>query len=102
MDPDSPSATDVRRALQAQTAPSRRNIKSICKYISPHIKKLCILSSLLVNTLSVHCMLYPTVATTFFGLIDQARQFDAIKDSEGPIAPTMIYNPNAAPKYGSF
>jgi len=47
-------------------------------------------------------MLYPTVATTFFGLIDQARQFDAIKDSEGPIAPTMIYNPNAAPKYGSF
>ena len=47
-------------------------------------------------------MLYPTAETTFIGLIDQARQFDAIKDSENPIALTMIYNPNAAPKYGSF
>jgi hypothetical protein len=47
-------------------------------------------------------MLYPTAKTTFIGLIDQARQFDAIKDSENPIALTMIYNPNAAPKYGSF
>ena len=102
MDPDSSSATDVCRALQAQTAPSRRNIKSICKYISPHIKKLSILLSLLVNTLSVQCMVYPTAATTFFGLIHQARQFDTIKDSEDPIALTMMYNPNAAPKYGSF
>ena len=47
-------------------------------------------------------MVYPTAATTFSGLIDQARSFNAIKDSEGPIALTMMYNPNVAPKYGSF
>jgi len=47
-------------------------------------------------------MLYPTAATTFVSLIDQARQFDAINDSEGSIAVTMIYNPKATPKYGSF
>jgi hypothetical protein len=47
-------------------------------------------------------MLYPTAATTFSGLINQAHPFDAIKDCEGPTALTLIYNPNAAPKYGGF
>jgi hypothetical protein len=47
-------------------------------------------------------LLYPTAETTFIGLIDQAHQFYAIKDSKNPITLTMIYNPNAAPKYGSF
>jgi hypothetical protein len=28
-DPGSPTASDVRRALEAQTAPSRKNVKSI-------------------------------------------------------------------------
>ena len=55
-----------------------------------------------MNTLSVQCMLYPTAATTFSGLINQARPFDAIKDCEGPTALTLIYNPNATPKYGGF
>jgi hypothetical protein len=47
-------------------------------------------------------MLHPTAETTFIGLIDQAHQSYAIKDSKNPIALTMIYNPNAAPEYGSF
>ncbi|KAF8233750.1 hypothetical protein L208DRAFT_1090810, partial [Tricholoma matsutake] len=57
---------------------------------------------LLVNTLSVQCMLYPTAATTFSSLISQACSFDAIKDCEGPTTSMLIYNPNATPKYGGF
>jgi len=55
-----------------------------------------------VNTISVQCTLYPTAPTTFSGLIGQARPFDAIKDCDGPTTLMLIYNPNAAPKYGGF
>jgi hypothetical protein len=47
-------------------------------------------------------MLYPTAETTFSSLIIHARPFDAIKDCEGPSGLSLIYNPNAVPKYGSF
>lgn len=50
----------------------------------------------------MQCMLYPTATMTFSSLISQARSFDAIKDCEGPTALTLIYNPNATPKYGGF
>ena len=50
----------------------------------------------------VQCTLYPTVATTFTGLISQACPFDAIRDCKGPTTLTLIYNPNTAPKYGGF
>jgi hypothetical protein len=55
-----------------------------------------------VGALSVQCTLYPTAPTTFRSLITQARQFDAVKDCKGPTTLTLIYNPNAAPKYGAF
>jgi hypothetical protein len=47
-------------------------------------------------------MLYPSAATTFSSLINHARAFDAIRDCEGPTPLTLIYNPNAAAKYGGF
>ena len=50
----------------------------------------------------MQCMLYPTAETTFSGLIVHARPFDAIKDCEGPTGLSLIYNPHAAPKYGTF
>jgi hypothetical protein len=55
-----------------------------------------------VGTLSIQCMLYPTAETTFSSLIIHARPFDAIKDCEGPSGLSLIFNPNAVPKYGSF
>jgi hypothetical protein len=39
---------------------------------------------------------------TFSSLISQAHSFDAIKDCEGSTATTLMYNPNATPKYGGF
>jgi hypothetical protein len=50
----------------------------------------------------MQCMLYPTAETTFSGLIIHARPFDAIKNCKGPTALSLIYNPHAAPKYGTF
>jgi len=50
----------------------------------------------------MQCMLYPTAETTFSGLIVHARSFDAIADCKGPIGLSLIYNPQAAPNYGSF
>lgn len=32
IDPSSPTANDVRRALEAQIAPSKKIVKSICKH----------------------------------------------------------------------
>jgi len=46
--------------------------------------------------------LYLTAPTTFLSLITQARSFDAVKDCKGSTALTLIYNPNAALKYGAF
>lgn len=50
----------------------------------------------------MNCMIYPTADTNFFNLIMHARTFDAIKDCNGPTRLSLIYNPQAAPKYGSF
>ena len=50
----------------------------------------------------MQCMLYPTAETTFSHLINLVHPFDAIKDCEGSTATTLIYNPNAVPKYGGF
>jgi hypothetical protein len=50
----------------------------------------------------MNCMVYPTSETTFSGLIAHARTFDAIKDCSGPTRLSLIYNPQAALKYGSF
>ena len=55
-----------------------------------------------MGTLSLQCTLYQTAPTTYIGLINHARPFDAIKDCEGPTTLTLIYNPNATPKYGAF
>ena len=47
-------------------------------------------------------MIYPTADTKFSNLIIQARTFEAIKDCKGPSRLSLIYNPQAALKYGSF
>jgi hypothetical protein len=41
-DPGSPTAGDVRRALAAQKAPSKKKVKSICKFYYFHIEKLTV------------------------------------------------------------
>jgi hypothetical protein len=55
-----------------------------------------------VSTISLQCTLYPTAETTFSSLIIHASPFDAIADCDGPTTVSLIYNPNAAPKYGAF
>jgi hypothetical protein len=55
-----------------------------------------------VNTTSVKCTFYLTATTSFSSLINKARSFDAVKDCECPATLTLIYNPNAASKYGGF
>ncbi|KAF8234787.1 hypothetical protein L208DRAFT_1165412, partial [Tricholoma matsutake] len=83
-----PSAIDVWRALEAQTAPSKRNMKSICKFD--------------LNTVSIQCMLYPMAMTTFSSLISHTHSLDAIRDCEGPTSVMLIYNPSVTAKYGGF
>jgi hypothetical protein len=50
----------------------------------------------------MHCMIYPTAETNFSSLIIHARTFEAMKDCKGPTRLALIFNPQAAPKYGSF
>src|SRR5271168_3480138 len=50
----------------------------------------------------MHCMIYPTAGTNFSSLIIHARTFEAMKDCKGPTRLALIFNPQAAPKYGSF
>jgi hypothetical protein len=66
------------------------------------LKKLISNYHFSVSTVSVHCMIYPMAETTFSSLIIHARTFDAINDCNGPTRLSLIYNPQAAQKYGSF
>ena len=50
----------------------------------------------------MHCTIYPTADTNFSLLISHAHTFEAIKDCKGPTRLSLIFNPQAAPKYGSF
>ena len=47
-------------------------------------------------------MVYPTAEVTFSKLVTHARAFDAIGDSSGSLAVTLIYNSKGKPKYGAF
>lgn len=65
-------------------------------------KLISFVLSYLVGTLSMYCMIYPTAETNFSSLILHARTFDAMNDCKGPTRLSLIFNPQAAPKYGSF
>jgi len=45
---------------------------------------------------------YPTEIITFSELVAHARPFDAIGDSSGSLAVTLMYNSKGKPKYGAF
>ncbi len=104
--PSSPTADDVRRALQAQTAPSKKKVKSICTCfgLNRYIYVLTVLYSfsIIVNTKAIRCVVYPTSNITFHSLIKHSRMFDATKESAGPKTATLMFDPREKPIYGAF
>ena len=93
-------ASDVRRALQAQTTLSKKNARAICMYC--FISESIYLFSLSVNMKSLKCMVYLTSEVDFSTLIKDARGFHAMEHCSKAIDLTLLYNPAGPHKQGAF